>query len=207
MILYIFISCNSRFERHQERIKEMMQNLNCENYIMVLGGEDTEIYDPEQKILKLNCNDYYEGLPEKVIKTFKFINDNDAIFENYKYYCKLDDDMEVKKLLNENELFDYCGKKCRRGSRKAHFGKCSVDNYFNNNEYMGPFVPWCLGGYGYVISKNSLSILAKDTNYLTEIYEDVYVGKILKKKNIYPINIPNLYEYLYSKDHNYFLRT
>jgi hypothetical protein len=205
-----------------------MENLNSNDFIIVkgLGGADTseadtseadtseadtseadttvsKNYDKEKHLLTLHCNDYYEGLPEKVVKTFKYIHDNPILFEKYNYICKLDDDMIIKTLLNENELFDYCGNvRHQNGFRNWHIGKCSKGSSFNTSEYSGEFVPWCLGGFGYVVSKKAIEVIKKDTNYFNEIYEDVYIGKILYQNNIIPNSIPNMNKYLYSGDHH-----
>ena len=80
--------------------------------------------------------------------------------------------------------------------------KYSGDSLFNITEYSGPYVPWCLGGCGYIISRNSLKILSTDTNYHNEIYEDLYVAKILYDKQINPTNVSDLSRYIYSKDHS-----
>ena len=93
-ILYIFISCQSRFNNCYNRIKNMMKNLNSEDYIIVKGGYKYTHYIKEEKLLHLNCNDFYEGLPEKVLKTYKFISD-DNNFVKYNFICKLDDDMII----------------------------------------------------------------------------------------------------------------
>jgi hypothetical protein len=202
MILYVFITCEKRLEKCYMRIREMMEKLNSSDFIIVkgLGKED---YDKEKHLLTLDCNDYYEGLPEKVVKTFKYIYDNGITFEKYNFICKLDDDMLVKALLNENDLFDYCGNvRHQNGFRNWHIGKCSKDSLFNTTEYSGVFVPWCLGGFGYVVSKKAIGFIEKDTNYFNEIYEDVYIGKILYQNNIFPNSILNMNNYLYSGDHH-----
>ena len=100
-------------------------------------------------------------------------------------------------------LSEYCGKvNNTTGNRKWHINRCSKDSLFNITEYSGPYVPWCLGGCGYIISRNSLKILSTDTNYHNEIYEDLYVAKILYDKQINPTNVSDLSRYIYSKDHS-----
>ena len=202
-LLYIFISCKSKIDNCYTRITNMMNELNYDNYIIVTGGNETNIYHDDKHLLELVCNDFYEGLPEKVIKTYKFIYENKS-FERFTHFCKLDDDMIVKKIINNSsELPDYCGRvdATRRGNRRWHINKCSKDSFFNNNEYTGAYVPWCLGGCGYIISKKSLQLLSSDTDYYNEIYEDVYVAKILYTNNIYPQHMSNLSAFIYSEDH------
>jgi len=63
-----------------------------DDFIVVSGGYLKDEYDENTKILKLNCNDGYIGLSEKVIKTFHFILSNN-FFEKYTHFIKLDDDI------------------------------------------------------------------------------------------------------------------
>ena len=203
MLLYIFVSCKSRIEQSYPRIINMMKELKNHSYIIVTGGHDEYKYSHDKHLLEIQCNDYYEGLPEKVIKTYKFINEN-KLFNNFTHFCKLDDDMVIKQLIDTSLLTDYCGKVNNNwsGNRKWHINRCSKDSSFNNTEYSGPYVPWCLGGCGYIISRNSLKIVSTDTNYHNEIYEDLYIGKILYGRQINPTNILGPSKYIYSKDHS-----
>ncbi len=197
MLLYIFISCKSRIDQCYPRITGMMNKLNNDNYIIVTGGNNEYNYYKDKRLLEIVCNDYYEGLPEKVIKTYNFICEND-LFNKFTHFCKLDDDMLIRKNIDISILTDYCGTVQNvSGNRYWHINKCSTNCLFNTTPYTGPFVPWCKGGYGYIISRISLKILSNDTNYYNEIYEDLYVGKILHNKQITPDNIPNLSKYIY----------
>ena len=186
-ILYIFITCQTKYEITFPKITNMMKNLNNQNFIIIVGGSLDTFYDENNKTLNIQCNDFYEGLPEKMIKTYKFIYEND-IFKKYKYICKLDDDVEIKEFPEENILSEYCGKigNVDYGDRNWHIGKCSKDNKFNNKEYQGIYVPWCMGGYGYIISREILKYIKDETGYDDEIYEDLYIAKILNKNNIFP---------------------
>lgn len=204
MLLYIFTSCQSRIEQCYPRIINMMKELKYYNYIIVTGGHHESKYSHDKHLLELQCNDYYEGLPEKVIKAYKFINEN-KLFNNFTHFCKLDDDMEIKQLIDTSLLTDYCGKVNNNwsGNRKWHINRCSKDSLFNTTEYSGPYVPWCLGGCGYILSRNSLKIVSTDINYHNEIYEDLYVSKILYSRQINPTNIVGLSKYIYSRDHSH----
>lgn len=203
MLLYIFISCKQRIKMCYPRIQKMMNELKSDNYIIVTGGNHEHTYSRDKHLLELDCNDYYEGLPEKVIKTYKFICER-KVFNSFTHFCKLDDDMVIKKTFEISMLTDYCGKLHRSipGNRNWHIGKCTKGSKFNTAAYTGAYVPWCLGGCGYIVSMNSLRILSNDENYFNEIYEDLYVSKILYEKQINPTNIPNLSLYIFSKDHS-----
>jgi hypothetical protein len=65
---------------------------------------------------------------------------------------------------------------------------------------MGEFTPWCMGGFGYVVSRNALEKALPNFNYLDHIYEDLYIGILLKSVGIEPKMI-NTKEHLVSPDH------
>ena len=203
MILYVFISCNSRIDKNYNRITNMMDKLNCDNYIIVTGGNTENKYLKDKHLLEIECNDYYEGLPEKMIKTFKFINENE-LFKKFTHFCKVDDDIIMNQLISTDILNDYCGKVENLNispDRRWHINRCSINSKFNTTEYTGRYVPWCAGGHGYIVSRKSLNILASEKKYYNEIYEDVYIANTLYDKNIYPTNISELKKYFYSDAH------
>lgn len=182
----------------------MMTNLN-NDYLIVNGGYSINKYDETTKILDLSCNDFYEGLPEKVFKTYKYIHDNN-IFDKYTHVCKLDDDMTVHKILDKEKLSDYCGivLSIKNGNRRWHIGKCSSQCIYNNQEYKGIYVPWCLGGHGYVLSKQAINKITQKTDYDFQgfcIYEDLFIGLVLYENNIYPKNYTDYKKYNSSPDH------
>jgi hypothetical protein len=200
MILYIFISCQKRFPESYERIIKMMLPFN-NDYLIVKGGSDKNYYNENSHILELDCNDFYEGLPEKVLKTYKFIYNN-KIFNKYNFICKLDDDMILHKIFDNDILSDYCGIiQKTTGNRNWHIGKCSKESKFNTKPYDGIYVPWCKGGYGYILSRFAIENLINNTEYFDEIYEDVYIAKILYERIIFPKHLSGLSKYISSPDH------
>jgi hypothetical protein len=217
LILYIFVTCKSRISKCYRRIVEMMKALNNDNYIIVLGQDgDDDAKDDTEKIDKYvatshilqleSCNDNYEGLPEKVFKTFKFIYNNPD-FNKYTNFCKLDDDVIIRKPLLQTDIQDkhYCGVVLNsfNGDRKWHIGKCSPTSPHNNKPFKGSYVPWCLGGNGYIVSRAALAVVNAGIFDKEEIYEDLYIAKLLRAKGIYPQHIPNLKLFLYSKQHSF----
>jgi len=176
----------------------------CEDYVIVKGGSISIPYDPATHILTLSCNDMYEGLPEKVIKAFQYVHDDPA-FAKYTHFCKVDEDIVVKALIPTRLLSDYCGRLYNSyiGNRVWHMGKCSPDSRFNKEPYKGIFVPWCLGGNGYFLSRNALKhVIGGIARAANEIYEDLYVAKLLRAERIMPKNIAGLSQYLFSSDHS-----
>jgi len=202
-ILYIFITHELNFKNVNTKIKNMMNNLNTNDYIIVKGIEENSYYDKDNKIVNINCNDKYEGLPEKVFKTYHYII-NSKEFNNYSYFVKLDDDMIVNKLICENNIktYNYCGKVnvSYNGNRNWHIGKCSINSIFNTTSYKGNYIPWCLGGHGYIISRNAINLIKHNNNYKEHIYEDLYIALLLNEYNIKPINI-NIQDYVVSPVH------
>lgn len=193
MILYVFITHQKNLDNCYQRIVDMM----ADDFVIIQGGSLGDSYDEETKILNIDCNDGYVGLPEKVMKTFHFLM-NDYRFDKYTHFCKMDDDMKVIKRFGNIED-DYFGLVSHgEGNRQWHMGRCG--NFMDKVPYLGDFVPWCLGGFGYVVSRNALNKIIPNHNYLDHIYEDLYMATELNRVGINPKSI-NIKEYLVSPDH------
>lgn len=192
--LYVFITHQKNLENCYSRISKMMDNT---DYIIIQGGFINDVYDEEKNILNLNCNDGYVGLPEKIMKTFHYLI-SDEIFKEYTHFVKLDDDMRVLKRFTEIDG-DYIGNvNYLDGNRQWHVGRTGT--FWDKIPYLGDFKPWCLGGFGYIISRNALEKVVPNFDYLDHIYEDVYIGILMNKIGIIPKNI-NIKEYLVSPEH------
>jgi hypothetical protein len=193
MVLYVFITHQKNINNCYQRISDMMKN----DFVVVQGGCLEDFYDDDTNILSLNCNDGYVGLPEKVMKAYHYIL-KDSRFDKYTHICKLDDDMELIKRFSEVS-HDYFGiVSYNEGNRKWHMGRCG--DIWDKIPYIGEYRPWCLGGAGYVVSKESLNKICPNHNYLGHVYEDLYVAIELNKVGINPTPI-NIKEYLVSPDH------
>lgn len=193
MTLYIFITHQGNINNCYDRIKSMMVN----DFIVVQGGFIKDHYNEDSKILELNCNDKYVGLPEKVMKAFHYLI-SDNRFDKYTHFVKLDDDMNVVKKF-ENIEGDYIGKvHWVEGNRKWHMGR--TETFWDQVPYLGEYKPWCLGGNGYVVSRKVIENIVPNYEYLEHIYEDLYIGILMNKIGIVPKNI-NIKEYLISPDH------
>lgn len=192
-VLYVFISHQGNINNCYDRINEMMND----DFIVVQGGFIKDEYNEDKKILNLNCNDKYIGLPEKVMKTFHFLI-SDGRFNEYTHFCKLDDDMMVIKPFDE--LSDYMGNvHYGDGNRRWHMGRTGT--FWDQIPYLGKFDPWCMGGFGYIVSRLALEKALPNFNYLEHIYEDVYIAIILKNVGIEPKNLINIKNYIISPDH------
>lgn len=195
MILYIFITHQGNINNCYDRINNMMSELDLD-FIIIQGGFIKDSYDEDTKILSLNCNDKYVGLPEKVMKTFHFLISNDR-FKKYKQFVKLDDDMKVIKSFDIDG--DYIGNvHYGDGSRQWHMGRTGT--FWDQVPYLGEFKPWCMGGFGYIVSRGALNKILPNYDYLNHIYEDVYVGLLMNSVGISPKKI-NMKDYFISPDH------
>ncbi len=195
-VLYCFIA-------HQKTHKNVLKKINNLIYpaICVVGGSNNYF---DGKTLYVDSNDNYDGLPEKVFKALIEITKIDEL-NNFSHICKLDEDMEIKRLFPQQALrnINYGGNiQYSDGDRFWGMDKFSTNSKFSNNPYEGPFVPWCRGGYGYLISRKAINQIKKITvNFYNEPYEDLLIAKLLHKKNIYPKKIDNLDKYIYSRNH------
>lgn len=208
-MLYIFFSCKKNINKSYLRIKNMMSKLKLNNYIIVVGS-NKDIYYKEVNLLFINCNDNYEGYPEKIINTYNFIKTNKFLKHN-KYLIKMDDDVIIKKPFDNIRLYDYCGiiNNDLNISRDWHFNKCSKYSIWNSKKYNGTVVPYCLGGYSYILSFSILDYFKNCNDFDNEIYEDLYVAKILYNNKIFPKYLYNLTDYVKSSNHeeNFFMIT
>ena len=193
MTLYVFITHRGNIDNCIERITNMMQT----DFVIVQGGSIKDTYDQDRRVLSLNCNDKYVGLPEKVLKAFHFLS-TDENFSQYTHFAKLDDDMIVSNRFGELEG-DYIGNVHHvDGNRQWHIGRCG--NFWDKIPYIGEFKPWCMGGYGYVVSRNALEKILPNHDYLDHVYEDVYLGLLMFKSGINPTHI-DIKKYVISPDH------
>lgn len=193
MTLYVFITHRGNIEKCLDRITNMMQK----DFVVVQGGAARDTYDEQSRVIGLNCNDKYVGLPEKVMKAFHFLS-TDERFSEYTHFVKLDDDMKVEKRLDRIEG-DYLGNvHYVDGNRGWHVGRCG--NFWDKIPYFGQFKPWCMGGYGYVVSRNALEKIVPNHDYLDHIYEDVYIGILMNSAGINPVHT-DLTKNLKSPDH------
>ena len=192
--LYIFITHQKNLENCLGRIHKMMKDL---DFVIVQGGFIKDTYDEAKKVINLNCNDSYAGLPEKVMKTFHFLMSDDR-FIDYTHFVKLDDDMVVTKIFSDI-TGDYIGNvHYTDGNRNWHIGRTGT--FWDKIPYLGDFKPWCMGGYGYIVSRSALLKIVPNHDYINHIYEDVYIGNLMNKISIIPLNF-NINEYLFSPEH------
>jgi hypothetical protein len=131
------------------------------------------------------------------MKTFHFLI-SDQRFSQYTHFVKLDDDMILKRRFDSIEG-DYLGEvHYVDGNRQWHMGRTGT--FWDKVSYLGEFKPWCMGGFGYIVSRNALEKIVPNHQYLEHIYEDVYIGLLMNSVGISPKKI-NMKEYFISPDH------
>jgi hypothetical protein len=188
-ILFVIISC----QKYRNRIKDIsikwidnLKKINAD-YIIVEGNHpNTNI---ENNILELNVDDTYEYLPYKIYTSFKYLKNNNYLYD---YYVKIDDDMtiDIDRLINNTYFgsYDYYGNATGEGkniNRTYHIPFSKIKNKPYDKPWLGP---WCSGGC-YILSKRSFNILTDDKYnniFYQEIYEDKCVGDILRENGILP---------------------
>jgi len=203
-VLYCFITHRSELNADIISISEMCLYNKISDYIIVCGANDKSYMD--NNILYLDCDDTYEGLPDKIYKMFKFVTSNIKL-STYKFYAKLDRKINLVQPIDVDLLEgDYGGKVVRvkehcDGNRTWHIGKCSANSKWSVKKYEGKFVPWCDGGDGYILSNHAANIVANNPpNHDEDIYEDQYVAQKLLNNNIIPYKIQKLTSFFYDKD-------
>lgn len=196
-IVVMIISCASsrkRFEhleivRKYEQIKHMYPNIVI---YRIVGRQETVKSAVPQ--ITVDCDDYYEYLPTKIVLAIKHIV---SIHSDLDYLIKVDDDIEVNldKLLStlkEYNNVDYGGyvMNCTQGiMSKHHFDKCHNKELNTTPRYIPPFR--ACAGCMYILSKKSAEIISKtDIPYPKDILnEDVHIGITLEKHDIQPTHI------------------
>lgn len=201
-ILPVIVSCKKNSDTWKSII-----HLN-KNAIIFYGDpnmEENYYFDENTRILKLKCNDFYEGLPEKMIALINAVLEI-TCFKDITHIIKIDDYDVINKIVNMDQLKttvnpknQYMGKRVIRETRqnedrKWHFGKCSKGSHWQTKEYKGKYTTWADGGKGYILSIAAMKIINSVYNFTNindikkyHIYEDLMIALILNKFNIKPV--------------------
>jgi hypothetical protein len=164
-------------------------------------------YDEIRRILILKCNDFYEGLPEKMIALISAILELKC-FQHVNYIVKIDDHDIINKILNLDYIKhrlnikpqnSYIGNriihydKFKKVTRRWHFGKCSKGSSWEKQLYKGIYTSWADGGQGYILRRDAMEKIASVYNFSNindvgkyHIYEDLMIALILNKFKIKP---------------------
>jgi hypothetical protein len=204
-ILPIIVSCKKNKHLWHQILK------NNPNSIIFYGDDSLKenySYNEETRILALKCNDYYEGLPEKMIAVISAILEIEH-FSNIQYILKVDDHDMVNRNVNLEGIMirlarkpnnDYIGNRVikinelTKVNRKWHFGKCSPGSFWEKQSYTGTYTSWADGGAGYILSRTAMDKISSIYHFNNihtvkniHIFEDLMIAIILKQFNIIPI--------------------
>jgi len=203
-ILVVVMSCN----KHNHLWKDIASK-NINDLIIFTGGSNTTYLDETSKVLHLKCNDFYEGLPEKMILMIEYVLHSNY-FSDVTHIIKIDDhdnsftEENIRNLykLEEIKQYHYIGQKLNNNffypwqwteSNKYHLGKVSENSYWFDRNYAGGYLPWLDGGCSYILSRDAMKCVWSWYNSSNldelrerEIFEDVMMGKILYHHGIFP---------------------
>ena len=200
-ILLVILSCYKEKNKWSSYINSSSKF----NIIIICGKKMNQNYKLENNILYLNCNDYYEGLPEKMIACFDSILNIDK-FNDITHIIKIDGHdnnfNKIENVINNPEIYKnhYLGQrinyKNNSNNRRWHFNKVSKKSYWDNKEYDGDYIDWIDGGTSYILSRKALILMNSIYSFKNlyevskkHIYEDLMIAKLLKQFNILPKKI------------------
>jgi hypothetical protein len=167
-------------------------------YYHVIGDEDLETefkFVEENKILYVKTPDDYNSLPNKVITSFKAVNNTFS----YKYIFKTDDDQN---LINE-KFFEVLYKLLNTEGPPIHYGGHIVEvttPYLSEYYKIHPELPkdlpiqitnYCSGRFYFLSSKAIRNLLTKRETIIKEFLEDYAIGynlHIFFKSNMLKLN-------------------
>lgn len=200
----MILTCKHYRHHYETKFKIMttlLQNNDDFDFVFVCGNNnqhDEFVYNETEKMVYAKCGDYYEDLQIKVFMGIKYIlktfNDVNGIF-------KTDDNAAVKdgqrllELLLHNKSIDYFG--FFNDNKKRIPVQYTLKNYrlkqfhnpepYRNKKFLSS---QCCYGFGYYISLKSCDIVLDNYDIVkNEVLEDMCIGIILNKNNIYPQHI------------------
>jgi hypothetical protein len=172
-------------------------------YYHVIGNEELETeynFDNETHTLYVKTPDDYNSLPNKVITSFKAVNDTFS----YKYVFKTDDDQN---LINEN-FFEILYKLLKTNGPPIHYGGYTINvtrpfisQYYKLHPELPKDLPiqitkYCSGRFYFLSSKAIRNLLTKRETIIKEFLEDYAIGynlHIYFKSNMIKLNTNKIF--------------
>jgi hypothetical protein len=196
---YIFViySCKKNLKKANgfyDRFHEYVEKYNFKMFVMY--GDDTiksnyEIKDDKYLILKVD--DTYDFLYLKTLKLFKIVS---KIFPKIKGCFKCDDDIILNTicfldLVRKIPIFniDYSGYTSISIASENNDFHCKQKNSNFSKQIKTPNALYC-GGPLYYLSNKSMKIISNvnEKDFDKIYYEDLMIGYILNRQNIFPID-------------------
>jgi hypothetical protein len=198
-VIMLIMNCKKyEWKAEIQRNTWLKQVPNFIKYYHVIGDEDLETefkFVEENKILYVKTPDDYNSLPNKVITSFKAVNDTFS----YKYIFKTDDDQN---LINE-KFFEVLYKLLNTEGPPIHYGGHIVEvttPYLSEYYKIHPELPkdlpiqitnYCSGRFYFLSSKAIRNLLTKRETIIKEFLEDYAIGynlHIFFKSNMLKLN-------------------
>lgn len=197
-ILLVIVSC-CKHSHLWDEIKKRTNN----DLIIIAGTNDENIkgYDEQNKILYLNCSDYYDGLPEKIVLMIEEVLFRPE-FSHITHILKIDDhdtffnDETITNIYNYYELlvFDYIGQKKNYWidilNCDYHFGKVPETSYWHNRTFNISNITYFDGGCSYILNRKAMEMVNRVYNSSNldqlrqeHIYEDLMIGQTVISDN------------------------
>ena len=190
-LLTMVLSC----KKHQHLWPAILER-NIPDLFILCGSDQTKL---DGRVLYLKCIDTYDGLSEKIMAAYEYLLKYDFTHilkaDDHDTQFSLDDIQNIH--LNYNEILnskDYIGQSIISPSqlgRIDHSGKIPKESIWYNKRYDGPGISYHGGGETYILSKHAVELIVQSKNEYVNYgrLEDVMVGSILLKHNIYPFQL------------------
>lgn len=173
-------------------------------HFFVLGCPELTAAYRLGQLLFVPCRDDYESLLLKLALAYDHLLKNEAGFT---HVFKIDDDCYVNLPRLEGDLrhmdpaADYIAGAVQpaedRINRRWHFGKCSDPRFDNEYPDDHPPASYAKGGYGYLLSRRAMSVIARDISvFRAELdsfiyaYEDLRIGELMADAGIKISSLP-----------------
>jgi hypothetical protein len=157
---------------------------------------DVLIQGEDDGVLGIDAPGGYDNRAEILIKALRYVSAN----TNYSHFLVVNDCVNTVDRAALNAVatpdMDYCGPRIcdpARASRTVHMSFVPKTSPWFKSAYKGPFVAWCDGNTGYLLSRRAVTHIDETVMTATlplvrmhEIYEDLMVAKMLHGVEIYP---------------------
>lgn len=200
----VLICCCHKYYKDYEKCRERWKDI-CTIYphikfFYVFGTPGVTKYNSDTSVLELDTEDTYESLPRKIYNAIDYIvknhpeitgifkTDDDIEFDDYHdLFSELGSLLDTK-IDYAGVYVDCCQKMPIHKLRLLKFGKINEKKTYFHDQAI-----YCYGA-GYYISLFSAKCIQKNERFFYKRYlEDVAVGHILNKYDIFPMKMLSIY--------------
>lgn len=202
-VVIMLMTCKKNLHTKVEIAKQTWLDKCGVPYVLLVGEPDLSIpyrFDPQTRLLEVQCPDDYESLSKKVYLGIIAVNAEFAPSG----ILKIDDDVLVR--VNKLQAFVASPNKQQYegdiAQRVDHWSDYHVKKCKDSSPVYVPNVKYCRGPI-YYIGSESINAVCNVMDPDDHLYEDVLMGSVLNKSNIYPRQQPFMTDYLNEfKDNN-----